>query len=288
MLFRSVIKLPDNFGFAGGYNRVIKMLDEEYVVLLNSDVETAPGWLDPLINVMDADKKVGVVQPKIKAYEAKDKFEYAGAAGGYIDALGFPFCRGRILDTVEIDKGQYDDPLDLFWCSGAAFCIRRELYVKLGGLDENFFAHMEEIDLCWRLHNAGYKAQVVPVSTVFHLGGGSLPMNHPHKLFLNYRNNLLMLYKNMSRSERLPISLMRFGVDMASMLFFTMKGEWENAKSVAKAYREYIRMKQYYEPLRSKTSRVGVYRRSILWDAYILKKSKFSELPTKPFGINPV
>ncbi|MGL5683211.1 MAG: glycosyltransferase family 2 protein [Marinifilaceae bacterium] len=283
-----IIRLPENYGFAGGYNRVIEMMHEEYVVLLNSDVETAPGWLEPLVDSLDSDALTGVVQPKIKAYKEKHKFEYAGAAGGYMDKLGFPFCRGRILDNVETDQGQYDTPQELFWCSGAAFCVRRELYVKLGGLDERFFAHMEEIDLCWRLRNAGYAAKVVPTGTVYHLGGGSLPMNHPRKLFLNYRNNLLMLYKNMSRKERLPISFMRFGVDMASMLFFAVKGEWGNAGAVLKAYREYANMKQYYTPPVGNTSRVGIYERSILWDAYVLKKNKFSDLPTKPFVDNQV
>ena len=199
------VLFEDNFGFAGGYNRAIEMIEAEYVVLLNSDVEVAPGWLEPLVAVLDRDERVAAVQPKILAYRDKKKFEYAGAAGGYIDYLGFPFCRGRVMDTTERDDGQYDDEVDVFWATGASLCIRRDVYRAVGGLDEAFFAHMEEIDLCWRLKNGGYTLKVVPSSVVYHLGGGSLPMNHPRKLFLNYRNNLLMLHKNLCAKQRKKI-----------------------------------------------------------------------------------
>ena len=207
------VLFEDNFGFAGGYNRAIEMIEAEYVVLLNSDVEVAPGWLEPLVAVLDRDERVAAVQPKILAYRDKKKFEYAGAAGGYIDYLGFPFCRGRVMDTTERDDGQYDDEVDVFWATGASLCIRRDVYRAVGGLDEAFFAHMEEIDLCWRLKNGGYTLKVVPSSVVYHLGGGSLPMNHPRKLFLNYRNNLLMLHKNLCAKQRKKIFFARVLLD---------------------------------------------------------------------------
>ena len=175
------VLFEENFGFAGGYNRAIDIIEAEYVVLLNSDVAVSPGWLEPLVAVLDREEKVAAVQPKILAYRDKSRFEYAGAAGGYMDYLGFPFCRGRVLDTTEQDNGQYDDEVEVFWATGAALCIRREVYRSAGGLDEAFFAHMEEIDLCWRLKNKGYSLRAVPFSVVYHLGGGSLPMNHPRK-----------------------------------------------------------------------------------------------------------
>ena len=193
-----VVVLDKNYGFAGGYNRVIAGREEDVVVLLNSDVEVAEGWLEPLLEALEREERLVAVQPKIKSYRDKDYFEYAGACGGFLDYLGFPFCRGRILNDVEKDEGQYDDEREVFWCSGAALCIRRRAYLDAGGLDERFFAHMEEIDLCWRLRNQGAVLKVCPRSVVYHLGGGSLPMNHPRKLFLNYRNNWLMLYKNLS------------------------------------------------------------------------------------------
>ena len=202
-----LIRFSQNHGFAGGYNRAVGLVPEEIVVLLNSDVEVAPGWLD---------------------------------------SLGFPFCRGRILNVTEEDRGQYDEVREVFWCSGAALCIRRESYLQAGGLDERFFAHMEEIDLCWRIRNRGYALKVQPASVVYHLGGGSLPMNHPRKLFLNYRNNLLMLYKNLSPREWKSKSRKRRVLDFMAWVMFLVKGEWANARSVGRAYREFGKMKKGY------------------------------------------
>ena len=233
------VLFEENFGFAGGYNRAIEMIEVEYVVLLNSDVEVAPGWLEPLVAVLDRDEKVAAVQPKILAYRDKNKFEYAGAAGGYIDYLGFPFCRGRVMDTTEQDYGQYDDEVDVFWATGASLCIRRDVYRVAGGLDEAFFAHMEEIDLCWRLKNGGYTLKVVPSSVVYHLGGGSLPMNHPRKLFLNYRNNLLMLHKNLCAKQRKKIFFARVLLDTMAGGLFLLKGQWSNTRSVIRAYKAF-------------------------------------------------
>lgn len=190
-----------NRGFTGGYNRALFQIDSEYYLLLNSDIEVAPGWLEPLEDWMDNHPECGICAPKLHSLKDRDMFEYAGAAGGYIDRYGYPFCRGRVLNKVERDNGQYDTPAEVFWASGACLMIRAELYRSLGGLDNRFFAHMEEIDLCWRAQLAGYKVNIVPASTVWHVGGGSLPQGSPKKLYLNYRNNLLMLKNNLAQTE---------------------------------------------------------------------------------------
>ena len=275
------VLFEDNFGFAGGYNRAIEMIEAEYVVLLNSDVEVAPGWLEPLVAVLDRDERVAAVQPKILAYRDKKKFEYAGAAGGYIDYLGFPFCRGRVMDTTEQDYGQYDDEVDVFWATGASLCIRRDVYRATGGLDEAFFAHMEEIDLCWRLKNGGYTLKVVPSSVVYHLGGGSLPMNHPRKLFLNYRNNLLMLHKNLCAKQRKKIFFARVLLDTMAGGLFLLKGQWSNTRSVIRAYKAFREMRKAYPVPESSISLSGIYPRSIVLDYFLRGKKKFSDLNFK-------
>ena len=272
------VLFEDNFGFAGGYNRAIGMIEAEYVVLLNSDVEVAPGWLEPLVDALDRDRQVVAVQPKILAYREKGKFEYAGASGGFIDYLGFPFCRGRVLDSTEFDTGQYDDEKEVFWATGAALCIRREQYLASGGLDEVFFAHMEEIDLCWRLKNSGYILKVVPSSVVFHLGGGSLPMNHPRKLFLNYRNNLLMLHKNLGGASREKVFFIRSLLDCMAGMLFLLKGEFSNTRSIMQAYKAFRKMKKKYPVPTDAGSRAGIYPRSIVLDYFLRGKKKFSDL----------
>lgn len=275
------VLFEENFGFAGGYNRAIEMIEAEYVVLLNSDVEVAPGWLEPLVAVLDRDEKVAAVQPKILAYRDKNKFEYAGAAGGYIDYLGFPFCRGRVMDTTEQDYGQYDDEVDVFWATGASLCIRRDVYRAVGGLDEAFFAHMEEIDLCWRLKNGGYTLKVIPSSVVYHLGGGSLPMNHPRKLFLNYRNNLLMLHKNLCAKQRKKIFFARVLLDTMAGGLFLLKGQWSNTRSVIRAYKAFREMRKVYPVPERSVSLSGIYPRSIVLDYFLRGKKKFSDLNFK-------
>ena len=275
------VLFEENFGFAGGYNRAIEMIEVEYVVLLNSDVEVAPGWLEPLVAELDRDEKVAAVQPKILAYRDKNKFEYAGAAGGYIDYLGFPFCRGRVMDTTEQDDGQYDDEVDVFWATGASLCIRRDVYRATGGLDEAFFAHMEEIDLCWRLKNGGYTLKVVPSSVVYHLGGGSLPMNHPKKLFLNYRNNLLMLHKNLCAKQRKKIFFARVLLDTMAGGLFLLKGQWSNTRSVIRAYKAFREMRKVYPVPERSVSLSGIYPRSIVLDYFLRGKKKFSDLNFK-------
>lgn len=274
------IAFEKNFGFAGGYNRAIAMVKEKYVVLLNSDVEVGKGWLEPLVEAMECDGLLAAVQPKLLAYKDKGKFEYAGACGGYIDRFGIPFCRGRIMDNTEEDHGQYDMPAEVFWATGAALCIRRATYLQAGGLDEAFFAHMEEIDLCWRLKNLGWKLKVIPASHVYHLGGGSLPMNHPRKLYLNYRNNLLMLYKNLDKATGKRILFVRFWLDCLAAMLFLVKGEFANMKSVWQAYCDYFKMKRNYVPSSVCPQLSGIYKGSIVV-AYFLGKKKFSQIHFK-------
>lgn len=274
-----LIRFEENYGFAGGYNRAIDRVGEEIVLLLNSDVEVTPGWLEPLLKILDADPKIAAVQPKIKSWKEREKFEYAGACGGYIDKWGFPFCRGRILDVTEKDEGQYDSLAEIFWCSGAAMCIRREVYRNAGGLDALFFAHMEEIDLCWRIRNAGWSIKVNPESVVYHLGGGSLPMNHPRKLFLNYRNNLLMIHKNLYPSLRRRVMFFRYGLDFAAALMFLAKGEYNNTKSVFSAYREFWKQRKHYKPVTVKHRDACIYKCSIILAFYLRGKKYFSQYP---------
>ncbi|MDR1755740.1 MAG: glycosyltransferase family 2 protein [Culturomica sp.] len=273
-----VLSLEENFGYAGGYNRAVAQVNNEYVVLLNSDVEPGEGWLGPLVDLLDRDPRVAAVQPKIRAYRDKSRFEYAGACGGYIDRYGFPFCRGRILGVTETDTGQYDEEAEVFWSTGAAFCIRRALYLEAGGLDERFFAHMEEIDLCWRLRNSGYSIKVVPAGVVYHLGGGTLPMNHPGKLFLNYRNSLLMLYKNTPAARRRKIFPVRRAIDLSARILFLLKGEFANARAVGRAYREFRQLKKHYREPAVAFRGDCILRSSILWAFYLRKIDRFSQL----------
>ncbi|HIY68271.1 MAG TPA: glycosyltransferase family 2 protein [Candidatus Alistipes intestinigallinarum] len=236
-----VILLDRNYGFAGGYNRALKQVEADYYILLNSDVETPPGWLEPLLDTLDRNPDVAVVSPKLISSEDRRLFEYAGAAGGYIDYLGYPFCRGRILRTVEEDRGQYDDARDLFWVSGAAFCCRAGVFRTLGGFDDDFFAHMEEIDLCWRMQLAGYRVRVVPESRVYHLGGGTLQTDSPSKVFYNHRNNLAMLYKCSSSGQRLLVAVLRPALDLLAALSYLAQGRADNFRAVFRAWRDFFK-----------------------------------------------
>lgn len=235
------IILDKNFGFAEGYNRAIEQVDSEYIVLLNSDVEVTEGWLDPLLDYMQSHPEVAAVQPKIRSWLHRDTFEHAGAAGGYINALGYPYCRGRILWHVEQDTGQYDSIVNVDWTSGACMCVRTKVYKQLGGLDEAFFAHMEEIDLCWRMRNAGWTLACIPQSVVYHLGGGSLAYENPRKTYLNHRNNLLMIYKN--KKHPFGVLFVRFFLDYAAALFYLLQRRPEAAKAVFEARRDYLRIR---------------------------------------------
>ena len=238
------IVLDRNYGFAEGYNRAIALIDSEYVVLLNSDVEVTSNWLAPLLAYMDTHPDVAAVQPKIRSDRNHAFFEHAGAAGGFINSLGYPYCRGRILWKVEQDHGQYDTPVEVHWTSGACMCVRTKIYKDLGGLDAAFFAHMEEIDLCWRMRNAGWKLACVPDSTVYHLGGGALSYDSPRKTYLNHRNNLLMIYKN--KKHPFGVLFVRFFLDYAAAFFYLLQGRWGAFKAVFAARWDYHRMRRAY------------------------------------------
>ena len=235
-----LLRLSENYGFAGGYNRALAQLEGDYWVLLNSDVEPAEGWLEPLVAALDAAPDVAAVGPKLLACAERDRFEYAGASGGFIDWLGFPFCRGRILQALEKDRGQDDDGRDVVWVSGAAFCCRAEVFRRSGGFDADFFAHMEEIDLCWRMQLAGWRVRVIPESRVWHLGGGTLQNDSPHKLYLNYRNNLSMLFKCASPVQRVVVAVLRPLSDAAAALVYLLKGQRAQAGAVVGAYRDFL------------------------------------------------
>ena len=237
------LSFDKNYGFAEGYNKAIEAVEAEYVVLLNSDVKVTENWLRPMLAYMENHPEVAACQPKILSLHDPSEFEYAGAAGGFIDALGYPFCRGRIQSLVEEDNGQYDSTVDVFWATGACMLIRREDYLSAGGLDADFFAHMEEIDLCWRLNARGKRLVCLPQSVVFHLGGGTLNAGNPRKTFLNFRNNLLMLYKNLPEKDLRPVMRKRAFWDWVAAFFFLLKGEAGNFHAVFKARRAFRRMK---------------------------------------------
>ncbi len=266
-----LIRLDRNYGFAEGYNRALAQLEADCFVLLNSDVETPVGWLEPLIAVMEHHPDVAAVAPKLRALTTPDRFEYAGAAGGYIDYLGYPFCRGRILQTTERDGGQYDDARDVFWVSGAAFCCRADIFRSLGGFDARFFAHMEEIDLCWRMQLAGYRVRIVPQSTVYHLGGGTLTPDSPQKIYYNHRNNLAMLVKCASSLQWTLVIALRPALDLLAACTYLMQGKWGAFRAVFRAYRDFLRWHGELLRQRREIRRTGrrlpvrhIYRSSIL------------------------
>lgn len=234
-----IIQLDKNYGFAGGYNRALQYVDSEYYLLLNSDVAVTAGWWQPLVEVLDCAADVAVVAPKLCADSDHSMFEYAGAAGGFIDYLGYPFCRGRILSNVERDEGQYDDARDIFWASGAAMCCCSEVFHAMGGFDEEFFAHMEEIDLQWRMQLAGWRIMVEPRAKVYHLGGGTLPPS-PTKIYLNHRNNLAMLYKCSSPLQRLVVAVVRPFTDAAEALGYILKLQPRKAWAIVRAWGSFI------------------------------------------------
>ncbi|MBO4557616.1 MAG: glycosyltransferase family 2 protein [Bacteroidales bacterium] len=236
------VELDRNYGFAGGYNRALQEIEADYYVLLNSDVEVTPLWLDTLVAFMEDNPDVGICQPKIRSYAKRDYFEYAGAAGGYIDRYGYPFCRGRILSKIEKDSGQYDEPEQCFWASGACLMIRSDLYHYLGGMDETFFAHMEEIDLCWRAKLAGHQVWAVPEAVVYHIGGAALDQASPQKLYLNYRNSLLMLQKNLPVSDHRKIMAIRNFLDFCASMVYLFTGRWSYFKAVWRAKRDFRKM----------------------------------------------
>ncbi|MCW0484462.1 glycosyltransferase family 2 protein [Gaoshiqia sediminis] len=280
-----LLQLDHNYGFARGYNEALKQIDAEYYILLNSDVEVTPGWIDPLIQLMEDNPEVGAVQPKILSWHNKDEFEYAGAAGGFIDKLGFPFCRGRILNINEKDTGQYDQVTSIFWATGACMAIRANLFREAGGFDADFWAHMEEIDLCWRLKNMGYKIQFTPNSRVFHLGGGSLPYDNPHKLFLNFRNSLWLMYKNLPRRKFYKVLAGRMLLDGAAAFKLLSEGNVNGFGSVFRAhvafYRSLPALRKKRKELRHLSSQKWhdeILCKSVIWKFYMEKKRTFQDM----------
>ncbi|MDL2289798.1 glycosyltransferase family 2 protein [Paludibacteraceae bacterium OttesenSCG-928-F17] len=241
-----VIKLDKNYGFAEGYNKALAEVKSDYYVLLNSDIEVTDNWLEPLVGFLESNPEYAACQPKIRSYRNRNYFEHAGAAGGFIDKYGFPFCRGRIFADIEEDNGQYDTNLDVFWATGACMLVRGNLFHETGGLDGGFFAHMEEIDLCWRLRNRGYKLACVPESKIYHVGGATLDYKNPFKVYLNFRNSLLMLYKNLSAKDIRKIMFIRYFFDYVAAFQMLLKGEWKNFKMVVKARRDYKKMRPDY------------------------------------------
>lgn len=280
-----LILLEENHGFAEGYNLALRKVDAKYVVLLNSDVEVTEHWLEPLVTYMDTHYEVAACQPKIRSWRQKQMFEYAGAAGGYMDCYGYPFCRGRIMSVVEEDRGQYDTVVPVFWATGAALFIRLTDYTDTGGLDSRFFAHMEEIDLCWRLRSRGRKIVCIPQSVVYHVGGATLKKESPRKTFLNFRNNLIMLYKNLPSEELSKVMRVRTILDYIAAFQYLLKGQAANAKAVFYARKEYKRLRSYFSKAREenlkKTYAKPIPERiknCILWQFYVKRQKHFSQL----------
>jgi GT2 family glycosyltransferase len=280
------IVFEKNYGFAEGYNKALSLLENKYVVLLNSDVEVTSGWLTTALNYLETHLDVVALQPKILAYNDKSLFEYAGAVGGFLDMYGYPFCRGRIFTTIEKDSGQYDEPTDVLWASGACLFIRLKEYKEAGGLDNYFFAHQEEIDLCWRLRARGKKMVCLPQSTVYHVGGATLKMEHPHKTFLNFRNNLLMLYKNLPQKYYKKVMFYRFFLDYLAALQFLLQGHAANTFAIVKARRDFDKQKKNYRTIREenltktivKDLPPEILRKSLLWEYYLKGTKIFSNI----------
>ncbi len=278
----------ENGGFAKGYNDALNQIESEFYLLLNSDIEVTPNWIEPLFEMMN-DSSVAGCQPKVLSYNKKNQFEHAGASGGYLDRNYFPFCRGRILEKFENDEGQYDGETEIFWATGAALLIRSELYHKVGGLDEYFFAHMEEIDLCWRLKKQGYKFMVVPSSKIYHVGGGTLAYNSPKKLYLNFRNSLFMIVKNHEGILFFKL-IYRMILDGVAAIRFLIRGEFKNFRSVFNAHMAmYYRLRillQQRKEIKISTSNSnskGLYKGSILWARYFKGVTKFKDLNQRFF-----
>ncbi len=282
-----LIVLDRNWGFAEGYNKALAMIDAEYYLLLNSDIEVTHHWLDPLVEYMDVHHDVAACQPKLLSVFDHDRFEYAGASGGYLDRYGYPFCRGRIFDTVEQDDGQYDIPADILWATGAALLVRARIYKEVGGLDARFFAHNEEIDLCWRMRLRGYRVVCIPESKVYHVGGGTLPKSNPMKTFLNFRNNLTMLYKCLPDEELRPVMRMRWMLDyVAAWEMLLLKHNWGDFCAVYRARRAFKRWRKDFDADRVAIQQSRVEKKipeqasfSLLWQYYVRGRKLFSELP---------
>lgn len=282
-----IIQNDGNFGYAGGYNRALAQIDSDYFVLLNSDIEVTENWISPVISLMDSDPSTAACQPKILSYKDRRMFEYAGAGGGFIDRYGYPFCRGRIFQSVEEDTGQYDDISEIFWASGACFFIRASAFREAGGLDEDFFAHMEEIDICWRMKLMGHKIMYCGNSTVYHIGGGSLDKSSPKKTYLNIRNNNTMLYKNLTHNQLYPVFISRFFLDMLAAVKFLVDGGVRHFGAVVRAHVGfYFSLKKNRKKrrlIRHKSVSM-VYRGNIVFDHFFKRIKTFERLPKGKFS----
>lgn len=279
-----IVLLDQNYGFCGGYNRALKQIQADYYVLLNSDIEVTGQWLQPMEDLLNGKKNIAAVQPKILSYHHKKKFEHAGAAGGFIDSLGYPFCRGRIFDHVETDEGQYNDEREIFWATGACMMIRSEVYHHFGGFDEDFFAHMEEIDLCWKLHRTDQKVYYCGKSSVYHVGAGTLGYGDPKKTFLNFRNGISLIYKHLTTGELLYKFPLRLLLDWVAAFRFLLKGDLGNSKAIFRAHTEFFRnidrdnlKRRKIQSASPHYSRTAIKKGSIIYDYYILGKKKFDQ-----------
>lgn len=276
--------LDKNYGFAGGYNRALAQITAKYYLLVNTDVEVTPEWLSPLHSLMESQPGVAACMPKMRSLHERNRFEYAGAAGGFIDHLGYPFCRGRIFDVTEEDAGQYNDEINIFWATGACMLVRAEVFRDLQGFDELLFAHMEEIDLCWRMQRQGYSLKYCPGSVVYHIGGGTLPKQNPWKTFLNFRNNLILLYKNLPPQRLWTVLLVRLVLDGISGIRFLAKGDFGDLWAIVRAHFAFYRLIPHYSRYRKQQNwknqpeLQGIYRKSIVWQFFVLKKRTFNGL----------
>ncbi len=281
-----LIDLKKNWGFAEGYNKALEQIDAEYYLLLNSDIETTHHWLTPLVEFMDSHQQVAACQPKLLSVADRDLFEYAGACGGFLDRYGYPFCRGRIFETIERDDGQYDTNAPILWATGAALLVRARIYKEVGGLDPRFFAHNEEIDLCWRMRIMGYEVYCVPDSHVYHVGGGTLPKSNPMKTYLNFRNNLTMLYKCLPQKELRHVMRVRRLLDyVAAFQMLLLKGNIGDFRAVFRARRDFHRWRHDFDEDRRKiqqSRKVDIIKEqrpfSLLWQYYVKGRKTFSQL----------
>jgi len=278
-----LIEFTENYGFCGGYNRALKQLDADFFAIINSDIEVTENWIGPILELFDQNEQIAAIQPKLLDYNKKDKFEYAGGAGGFIDKFGYPFCRGRIFESIETDRGQYDDNREIFWATGACFFIRAKLFEEYGGFDETFFAHMEEIDLCWRMKMDGYKILHCGSSKVYHVGGGTLAYSNPRKTYLNFRNSMMLLIKNLPAGELLWKLPFRWMVDYIAILKFIMTGHKRDGIMILKAH--LFILKNFFKTLRKRKTinkkrynAVGLYPKWVLFDYHVAGVRKFGDL----------
>ena len=281
-----IIQHNKNFGFAQGYNLALAQVEADYYILLNSDIEVTPNWIQPVIDLMESDESIAACQPKIRSYTEPQKFEYAGGAGGFIDKYGYPFCRGRMFLSIEEDDGQYDDAIEIFWATGACMFVKATLFHKFGGLDEDFFAHMEEIDFCWRLKNEGYKIMYCPSSVVYHIGGGTLPKISWRKTYLNFRNNCILLYKNLPDNLLLEVFAKRLILDGIAAMKFLITAGFKDFFAVSKAHFSFYgslgKTRQKRKKLKQGQVK-NIYQKNIVFEYYLRGKKKFTDLDPKKF-----